>query len=192
MFFRPFQPENNDMKKLRSTNVCSILSVVASLAMVAGCGKKAGGAASAQPDKQSRTDVADYQAWTLVKTWEKDGGKHKAEYVGKEVIIRNLLACKGNSETHMVLSEGYDPKTNTVSSQGDCRYQGKNLVAGDLFEFEIEFADVAEFEKIKDSEGTMEGNKTFSDYQTLYSVKGVVFDGGVDDDLVLKKARLVK
>ena len=160
--------------------------------MVAGCGKKEGAAASAQPDKQPGPGIADYQAWTLAKAWVKDSGKHKSEYVGKEVIVRNLLACQGNSETHVVTSEAYDPQTHTISRLADCRYQGKDLVSGDLFQFDVEFADAAEFKKIEDSEGASEGDKTFNIYKTLYSVQGVVFDDGLDSGLILKKARLVK
>jgi len=180
------------MKKSIWTSMCSILFVAVLLAMAAGCGKKAGAPAAVQPDKPSGPSVADVQAWTLAKAWLKDSGKTKSEYVGKEVILRNMLAYQSVSDTHVVNSCAYDPQSKTISSQGASRYQGKDLVSGDEFDFVIEFADAAEFENIKDSSGGNEDDKAFAVYETLFSVKGVIFDDGVDNGLVVKKARLVK
>ena len=175
---------------MKMMNWCSVLSMVVVMTMVTGCGKK--DSTTAQAGTSTAPKVVDVQAWTLAKAFLKDKDKAKAEYNGKQCTIRDLLAYMSVSDTHVVSSCAYDPATKTISTKSASSYKGQDLVSGDEFNFDVEFADAAEFESIKDSESKDVGGKSYAVFEKLYSIQGVIQDDGTDNALLVRKARLVK
>jgi hypothetical protein len=175
---------------MKMMNWHCILSAVVLMAMVTGCGKKE--STTAQAGKSTAPQIADVQAWTLAKAFLKDQDQAKAEYDGKECMIRNLLAYMSEGGARLVSSCAFDPATKTISTKTASRYQGQDLVSGDEFNFDVEFADVAEFESIKDSASTTVDGKSYAVYEKLYSIQGLLKHEGSDNGLTVKNARLVK
>ena len=177
---------------MKRTSWGFVVSAVVLLVMTTGCGKKEHATASAGSGQAAGPKVADVQAWTLANAFLKDLGKAKAEYDGKECIVRDLLAYMAVSDTRVVSSCAFDPKTKTVSTKIACRYQGQDLVNGEEFSLEVEFADAAEFESIKDASSATVAEKPVSTFETLFAVRGTLKHEGTDNGLAVKKARLVK
>ena len=169
-----------------------IVATAIALASATGCGKKDSASNPAGPGQPTAPKIAEVDSWTVANAFVKDLDKAKAEYEGKEFVVRNLLAYMSVSDKQMISSCAYDPKTKKASYSNDGRYKGQDLVKSDTFDFEVVFTDMAQFDSIKDSADTTVDGKSFQSFETVYSVQGTIKHDGVDNAVTVLKAKLVK
>ena len=169
-----------------------IVATAIALAIATGCGKKDSASNPGGPGQPTTPKIAEVDSWTVANAFVKDLDKAKAEYDGKEFIVRNLLAYMSVSDKKMISSCAYDSKTRMASYSNDGRYKGQDLVKSDPFDFEVELADMSEFESIKDSADTTVDGKSFQAFETVFAVQGTIKHQGVDNAVTMLKAKLVK
>ena len=152
------------------------------LLLAFGCGKPAetpaGGAATAQatpaaapePPKTAGPEVNSFDLMTLATT---DQAKFEAEYVGKTVVVKNVLTWGVNVESTPpeLIVFPYDPATDTIWNDNKAQINGKPAKTNAKSDnITIRFANAADIKNLKDPEIIGSGAKEFN-YGSPYSVE---------------------
>lgn len=135
------------MKKL------GIVFLVVVVMIAFGCGKKQEpAAAETKTDKVAEPVAAapQIESWAMAQACGLDEKKAAEEYVGKTIIVKNLVIYAIYEEEKRFESFAYDPGTNTISTTGQLRLNGTEAKATETdFYFTVTLANAADLTALK-------------------------------------------
>lgn len=113
----------------------------------------------------------------LVQAWEQNEDTFKADYLGKNVVIKNLVNYAVWNVDGVTSADAFafDPASNTIYATGKSKLAGKEINANEKsFFFRILLKDAKEYESLKDGTSEIVDQVLTRDYAPPFDVSGTL------------------
>jgi hypothetical protein len=151
--------------------------LVVVIVMAVGCGKKEEPAAGAEkPAVTAAPAVApQIEAGAMAEACRQDEAKAMTDYVGKTIIVKNLVIYAIYEEEKRFEGFAYDPANKTISTTGSLRLNGADVKATETdFYFTVTLADAAGLAGLKACTATETSAGRVSDFAGPYAFEAKV------------------